>query len=236
MKQATEFQVKLEQPQAVDATTLRVWMPPAPRRAVGVLLAHAAGSALDERVLVTVAVGLAARGVPSGSFNFAYRQAGRRVPDRADRLVRAFGDVQDAFAARTAVGRTVLGGRSMGGRIATMLAAAGRADGALALAYPLCPGGRGAPDPRRTAHWPRITVPILFVHGDRDRLCPVDALDRARHEHLSNRAHSAHVVSGADHGFGLRSRDARSPAAVMADVVATIDSWLRSAVEEDRNG
>lgn len=235
MKQATDRQVKLVQPQAVRSTTLRVWQPNEPLRPMGLLLGHGAGSALDERVLVTVAGGLAARGVVSGTFNFAYRQAGRRAPDRAERLLRVYSDVFDAFAAQTAVPRVVVGGRSMGGRIATMLAADGRGDGVLALAYPLCPAGRRAPDARRTVHWAQITVPILFIHGDRDRLCPVDALDRARHEHLSDTAHSAHVVSGADHGFELRKRDGRSAAAVADEVVDTVDGWLR-AVEEGPDG
>ncbi len=236
MKQSTDRQVKLVQPQAVDSTTLRTWRPAASRRAVGMLLGHAAGSALNERLLVTVAGALAARGVASGTFNFAYRQAGRRVPDRADRLIRAFDDVLDAFEAQTEVPRTVVGGRSLGGRIATMLAAAGRGDGALALAYPLCPGGRRPPDPRRTAHWPRIAVPILFIHGDRDRWCPVDALDHARYQHLSDTAHSAHVVPGADHGLRVRARDARSAASVAAEIVDSIDGWLRATIEEGRDG
>lgn len=236
MKQGRDQQVKLRAPQAVDSTTLRVWRPPSSPRDVALLLAPGAGSALDERVLVAVAAGLADRGVNTATFNFAYREAGRRPPDRADRLVRTFVDVLDAFAVLTGECRTVVGGRSLGGRVATMLAAASHGAGAVALGYPLCPGGRPQPDPRRTAHWPRIAVPLLFVHGDRDRLCPVEALDRARHEHLRDTAHCAHVVSGADHGFGVRVRDDRSPADVEVELVETIDRWLRSTIEEDPDG
>lgn len=235
MKQAEHQQVKLRPPQAVDSTTLCVWRPHGTPRDVALLLAHGAGSALDERVLVAVAGGLADRGVTTATFNFAYREAGRRPPDRADRLQRAFVDVLGAFAATTGVSRTVVGGRSMGGRIATMLVAAAHGDGAVAMGYPLCPGGRTTPDPRRTAHWSRIAVPLLFMHGDRDRLCPVDALDRARHEHLRDTAHCAHVVSGGDHSFRLRVRDDRTQADVDAELIDTIDRWLLRAVEEDHD-
>lgn len=212
MKQASDRQVKLRAPQAVETTTLRTWRPAGTPRDLAVLLAHGAGSALDERVLVTVAGGL------------------------ADRLQRAFVDVLTALTAATGISRTVIGGRSMGGRIATMLLADGHGDGAVALGYPLCPGGRRPPDPRRTTHWPRITAPLLFVHGDRDRLCPVDALDEARHEHLRDTAHCAHVVAGADHGFAVRVRDDRSTAEVDAELLDTIDRWIRTAIEENRHG
>lgn len=74
------------------------------------------------------------------------------------------------------------------------------------------------------------------MHGDRDRLCPVDALDVARHEHLHDTAHCAHVVAGADHGFAVRVRDDRSSAEVDAELVDTIDRWLRTAIEENRHG
>lgn len=236
MNQPSDQPVKLRQPQAVDTTTMRVWPSRGPDRGVALLLGHGAGSALDERVLVTAADGLASRGIVVGTFNFAYRAAGRRPPDRADRLQRAFVDVLEAFAAVSRAPRTVIGGRSMGGRVATMLAADGHGEGAVALGYPLCPGGRPQPDTRRTAHWPRIAVPVLFIHGDRDRLCPVPALDAARREHLRDTAHCAHVVSGADHGFGVRARDDRTQTDVDAELVDVIDQWLRDAVEEDRRG
>jgi predicted alpha/beta-hydrolase family hydrolase len=176
MKQPIDDVVKLAPPQVVDATVVRTWTPGGPGRSTVVVLGHGAGSGFDERVIAALAGGLAERGVVSATFNFAYRQAGRRLPDRADRLQRAFADVAEAVGVRHNARRVVLGGRSMGGRIATMLAAAGHGDGVVALGYPLCPRG-GPPDPRRTTHWPAIVVPVLFVHGDRDRLCPVDALD-----------------------------------------------------------
>lgn len=235
MKQPTDRTVKLVRPQPVDTTTVRTWSPDGPGRDLVVVLGHGAGSALDEHVVATVAAGLAARGVTVATFNFAYREAGRRLPDRVDHLQRAFVDVAIAVAAQHGATRTVIGGRSMGGRIASLLAADGHGDGVIALGYPLCPRGDD-PDPRRTRHWPAIRVPVLFVHGDRDRLCPVAALDAARHEHLSDTAHSAHVVTGADHGFDVRVRDERTRADVDAEVVAVVDRWLHQQIEEERDG
>lgn len=235
MTQPIDRTVALAQPQAVDRTTVRTWIPPGHARDLVVVLGHGAGSALDERVVASVAAGLAAHGVTAATFNFAYREAGRRPPDRMDRLRRAFVDVADAVASWHGAARTVLGGRSMGGRVASLVAADGHGDGVVALGYPLCPRG-AEPDARRTAHWSRIGVPVLFVHGDRDRLCPVEALDAARREHLSDTAHSAHVVVGGDHSFDVRVRDERTCAEVHAEVVDVVDRWLRREIAEDPDG
>lgn len=234
MHRVTDHLVRLRPPQAVDDTTLRWWDALGSRRPVVVVLAHGAGSDLAEHTIATLAAGLAGRGVAAGTFNFAYRQAGRRPPDRADRLERAFVDVVAAVRARHEGAAVVVGGRSLGGRVATLSAAAGHGDGVVALGYPLCPRG-GAPDPRRTAHWPDLRVPVLFVHGDRDRLCPIAELDRARDERFGDAAQQAHVVRGADHGFDVRVRDARERADVDAEILEAVDRWLRDAIsgEED---
>lgn len=235
MDETIELRVELRQPQVTAETLLRVRRAAATARPVALLLAPAAGSALDEPALTTLARGLSARGVAVGTFNFAYRQAaGRRPPDRRDRLERAFEDVLAAFARVSGARHHVLGGRSMGGRIASLVAAGGTGDGVVALAYPLHPNGRE--DPRRTAHWPAIARPVLFVHGDRDRLCPVPALDAARAAHLTAAPHAAHVVVGADHGFRLRRDDPRSAGDVRAELVATVDGWLTATFEEDHHG
>ena len=231
MSDTIEQRVELRPPQVTPQTLLRVRPARGTVRPAALLLAPGAGSDLDEPVLAGLARGLSQRGVAVGTFNFAYRQAGRRPPDRRDRLERAFEDVLDAFAALTGARHHVLGGRSLGGRVASLLAAGGTGAGVVALAYPLHPGGRR--DPRRTEHWPQITAPVLFVHGDRDRMCPRGELDAARARHLCAAVHRAHVVAGADHGFTLRTRDPRTAADVEAELVDAVDAWLRETFEED---
>lgn len=234
MTDTIEQRVELRPPQVTSHTLLRVRPARGTPRATALLLAPAAGSNLDERVLSLLARGLSQRGVAVGTFDFAYRHAGRRPPDRRDRLERAFEDVLAAFSALTGARHRVLGGRSLGGRVASLVAAKDTGDGVLALAYPLHPAGRS--DPRRTEHWPMIRSPVLFVHGDRDHMCPVADLDVARATHLTNAAHSAHVVAGADHGFVVRKRDGRTAADVGAELVDTVDGWLARTFEEDHHG
>jgi predicted alpha/beta-hydrolase family hydrolase len=234
MTPISDHRVELRPPQVTAWTRLRIWSAPGPLRSTALLLAPGAGSDLNEPVLARLAGGLSARGVVVGAFDFAYRHARRRPPDRRDRLERAFSDALSTFAGLTGARCHVLGGRSLGGRVASHLAATGTGAGVLALAYPLHPGG--TPDARRTAHWPDITVPVLFVHGDRDPLCPVDALAAARATHLRNAATTVHVVAGADHGFALGARDPRTPADVTAELVDAVDGWLTRTFEEDRHG
>ena len=229
-----DHEVELRPPQVTTSTRLRVWPATGASRSTAVLLAPGARSNYDEPVLSKLARGLSARGVVVGTFDFAYRHAGRRLPDRRDRLERAFHDVLSAFRSVSGVRRHVLGGRSLGGRIASHLVAASTGDGVLALAYPLHPGGRS--DPRRTAHWPDITAPVLFVHGDRDPLCPVDALAAACAAHLRSAAGTVHVVAGADHGFALRARDPRTSADVERELVTCVEGWIAGTFEEDGHG
>jgi uncharacterized protein len=185
------------------------------------VLGPAAGTQVTHPPLARVAAGLAGRGYPVVGFNFAYAEAGRRLPDPPARLEAAFRDVV-AFARRRLDRRLVLGGRSMGGRIASRIAAAGEPCAGLALlGYPLHPAGR--PERLRTAHWPELAVPVLFVQGDRDALCDLDLLERERRARLGQVATRLHVLDGADHGFRVRGRDRGQ---VLDEVAGVVAGWL----------
>ncbi len=199
-----------------------------PRRGAdrAVLLAHGAGADRHAPALRAVADALEAAGIPSLRFDYPYRSAGRRVPDRPPVLAEATLEAAAALARRCGLPpeRIAVGGRSMGGRICSLLVAEGRlpALGLVLLGYPLHPGGR--PERLRTEHFGRIRVPCLFVSGTRDALADWQTLARAV------RTIPAPVrlarLEGADHGFRTRRRDGRDEAEVSAEVAATVTSWV----------
>lgn len=185
---------------------------------VGVLLATGAGTGQDHPGMEGLRTRLGAGGLTVMTFEYAYRAAGRPYPDRAPKLL----DVHRAAAAhlRRQVGdRLVLAGRSMGGRMATMLAAEGEPCAAIvAYGYPLHPAGR--PDRLRVEHLPAVSVPMLMISGTRDSLAQPDLVT----EHLVPlRTATLHLVDGADHSFRRRG----TPPEQMLDLLAgvTLD-WL----------
>ena len=133
--------------------------------------------------------------------------AGRRAPDRPPVLSKRCEDGAAALAARDKAGRrrSLLGGRSMGGRICSMAVADGLpAAGLVLISYPLHPPGK--PDQLRTEHFPSIDVPCLFVSGTRDAFGTPDELTEAT---KAIKGAVTHVwVEGGDHG--LRRKDNRS--------------------------
>jgi len=194
-----------------------------------VLLAHGAGSDRNAVPLVETSRALAAAGVPSLRFDFPYRAAGRRTPDRPPVLLAAVREAAADLAVRTALPphRLVLGGRSMGGRYCSL--AAGDPDdplpalGLLLLGYPLHPAGK--PENLRVEHFPRLRLPVLFVSGDRDALA-----GKADLEHWAGTIPGPvafHWLAGGDHGFRVPKRFAGGgPAAVMADVAEASAAWV----------
>lgn len=215
-------------PQAVTHTSAVLWQPEEDRGGLAFVLAHGAGTDLTNPLLRGMARGLAERGFPVVVFNFPYAEAGRKRPDPAPRLEAAYRDaVAETHRSLGADRPVILGGRSMGGRIASRLAAAGeRCAGLVFLAYPLHPAGR--PEQLRTAHWVRLGVPLLFVSGDRDRLCDLGLLDRERVAHLRGVAHRLHVLTGADHAFAVRKSDGRSDGDVLTETIEVLSEWAQA--------
>jgi len=141
----------------------------------GLVLTPGAGSGRDHHTLVALETALAP--LPVARVDFPYRRAGRRAPDRQPVLLQCVRDEAAALAdERQLKPRTIaLGGRSMGGRMCSIAVAEGTpAAGLILISYPLHPPGK--PDKLRTEHFPAITVPCLFVSGDRDAFGTPDEL------------------------------------------------------------
>jgi predicted alpha/beta-hydrolase family hydrolase len=170
------------------------------------VLAHGAGAGQQHPFMVVFARGLAAEGIDVVTFNFLYRERQRRAPDKAPLLERCFRRVIEAVRERGELGSRALfiGGKSMGGRMATHLAAERYRDlkGVVVLGYPLHPPGK--PEQRRTAHLPTIAVPVLIVQGERDAFGTPAEL-RPVTETMPARV-TLHVVAGGDHSLSVRGR------------------------------
>ena len=140
------------------------------RNRVSLILGHGAGANQLTGFMRLFAAGLAERGLDVVTFNFLYTEQGRKIPDPAPRLESCYRAVIDAVVKHKKLkgNRLVIGGKSMGGRIASQVAASQPADidGLVFLGYPLHPPGR--PDKLRSEHLPKIKAPMLFVQGSRD--------------------------------------------------------------------
>jgi hypothetical protein len=192
-----------------------------------VALGHGAGGTRRQPALVFLAEALASSGRCALLFNFPYSEAGRGRPDAPAVLESVVEAVADHARRGLGAQRLVLGGRSMGGRIASQAVAKGLlADGLVFLAYPLHPPGK--PGQLRDAHLPAIAAPMLFVQGTRDDFARPDLLEGVLRR-LGERA-TLHRVEDGDHSFKVRKSAGRSAEEVTLEVHRTVLFWL------DRHG
>jgi len=162
------------------------------------ICAHGAGSDMNHRSMLQLSQVLRARGVDVVRFNFLYREKGSRRPDPMPLLKACFAAVVTRTRQEVDVKRLIIGGRSMGGRVASMLAAEDfECDGLLLLAYPLHPAGK--PEKLRDAHLPQIRVPALCINGTRDALCRRELMERALGAVKTR--WEMHWLEGKDHSF-----------------------------------
>jgi hypothetical protein len=200
------------------------------RAGVRLILGHGAGADQTSGFMVAFATALAERGIDVVTFNFLYSELRRRIPDPNARLESCWRAVIETVRSRITSNavRLAIGGKSMGGRIASQVAA-GEAQGLAGLVflgYPLHPPGR--PDRLRAAHLGDVKAPMLFVQGTRDpfgtpaELQPIiSQLDPAA---------ELFVVEGGDHSFkvpksaGVRQQD------VHRAIQDRIETWLRMTV------
>jgi uncharacterized protein len=230
MASPTDLRIHLD---SGGVTTAVIYPSAVAPAAATLILGHGAGAGQRSAFMVDFSRALSELGLDLVTFNFLYSEQGRKIPDRAPVLEACYLGVIDGVrhALESARRALFIGGKSMGGRIATHVAAADAAlpvAGLVLLGYPLHPPGK--PTERRDRHLPAIGRPMLFVQGDRDafgtpaELAPVlSALDPPA---------ALHIVERGDHSFKLSRKDPAAQAAVYSDVQQTIANWIRDCVSE----
>jgi len=221
---------RIEITPADHVTALVYAAPPRARAGIGLLLAHGAGGNQMSPFMVEFATGLAHRGIDAVTFNFVYSERKRRLPDRNEKLEACWRAViaaarSAALGPEIARGALAIGGKSMGGRIASQVAAADAEGiaGLVLLGYPLHPPGR--PDRLRVQHLPAISVPMLIVQGEKDAFGTPDEL-RPVLRTLKAPA-QLYVVDSGDHSFKVPKTAGTPQAQVRARVLDEIERWLR---------
>ena len=193
------------------------------------ILAHGAGAGQASAFMIRFATGLAAREIDAITFNFAYTENGKRPPDRTDKLEACYRAIIGAaqagiFYPDPARRKLAIGGKSMGGRIASQVAAVSPDGiaGLVLLGYPLHPPGR--PEQLRSRHLATIAAPMLFVQGSRDTFGTPEELQPIL-SGLRSRA-DLHVVAGGDHSFKMAKRGPVSQDQVYDGVLDHMAAWL----------
>ena len=169
----------------------------------------------------------AERSIATVLFNFPYKERGGRAPDRPVVLEGCYRAVVEQIRADRHLlpSHLFIGGKSMGGRIATHIAASDCAvDGILLLGYPLHPPGKT--DRLRKAHLPDIGAPLLFFQGTRDSLCNLGDLRDAIGEMQA--PVELHVIDGGDHSFKVLKSLGRTDDEVLDEIADRGRDWIKS--------
>ena len=210
-------------------TALLYAAPKKERVGVTVILGHGAGASQLHPFMRLFASGLAARGLDAMTFNFAYMEQGRGVPDPKAKLEACYLAVIEAAQdhKKWKSNRLVIGGKSMGGRIASQVAAtpetAEHITALVFLGYPLHPPGR--PDKLRDAHLPQITAPMLFIQGSRDAFGSTDEIrDVIKRLHLPA---TLYPIEGGDHSLKVPKKGNPPQEQVYETTMDEIARWLR---------
>jgi predicted alpha/beta-hydrolase family hydrolase len=196
------------------------------RASVTVLLGHGAGANQLSGFMVMIAKGLAARGFDVMTFNFVYKERGRSMPDPKARLESCYQAVIKTAQTNRKLkqNRLIIGGKSMGGRIASQVAAVAPDGiaGLVFLGYPMHPPGR--PEKMRDAHLKDIQAPMLFVQGARDAFGTAEEI-RAVIKRLRLAA-KVYVIEGGDHSFKVPKSLGVLQQDIYEAVMDEVDKWL----------
>ena len=213
--------------------TARVYEAAEPRMDATLILAHGAGAGQDSAFMTSFATALAELGVDAVTFNFLYTEQRRRIPDRRPALEACYSAVIQALRAERG-GALFIGGKSMGGRIATHLGASldrwpqvPRPNGVIAFGYPLAPP-RSKRTGDRVTHLKQLHVPTLIVQGTRDPFGGPDEVREAVYEGDARPPIDVVPVEGGDHSFAVLKSSGRDQNAVHTEILDTVAEWIGS--------
>lgn len=220
-----EFRVDINESQSVTATLY-----PAnarDRAKITLILGHGAGANQSSAFMVNFATELASRGLDVITFNFFYSEHRRGGPDPNDKLETCYRAVIETVRKhkKLARNRLAIGGKSMGGRIASQVAAAGVGDlvGLVFLGYPLHPPGN--PEKLRSKHLPLIKSPMLFIQGSRDTFGNAAELGPIVKKLTGG---TLHLIEGGDHSLKVPKKMGMTQEELYASVQDEIVRWLKS--------
>ena len=188
------------------------------------VFAHGAGAGMRHAFMEDLSERLAAQRVASFRFQFPYMERGQRRPDRRPALLASLRAAIAAAGEEAGDLPLLAGGKSMGGRMASLAAAEAELPGVRGLVFfgfPLHAAGRPSSD--RGEHLARVKLPMLFLQGTRDRLADLSLLGPVC-QGLGHRA-TLHLVEGGDHSFQVLKRSERSDAEVRAELAVTVARW-----------
>jgi predicted alpha/beta-hydrolase family hydrolase len=186
---------------------------------------HGAGGSMSDRAMVAAANALRARGFGVVRFNFLYKERGSSRTDPMPKCMSVFEAVVARARAEVSPRRVIIGGRSFGGRAASMLAAEGYdANGLLLLAYPLHPPGQ--PTKLRDEHLLKIRMPVICFNGTRDAFCTPEIMKRVLTKVTA--PWEMHWLEGADHSFHVLKSSGRTDADVVNEMAEASARWNRS--------
>ncbi len=224
MAEAGKLTVKIND---TDSVTALLYSSAKKNRAgVTIILGHGAGADQLSGFMRMAAAGLAARGLDAMTFNFLYKEQKRGVPDPKARLEACYRAVIEAARKQKKLkdNRLVIGGKSMGGRIASQVAAADSNGiaGLVYLGYPLHPPGRL--DKMRDEHLPQIKAPMLFVQGSRDAFGNQDEIKSIVEKHRLQA--ELYFVEAGDHSFKV-PKSVKPQQQVYEEVMDEVARWCR---------
>ena len=195
------------------------------------ICAHGAGGNMKDAATAATAKAMREIGLGVVRFNFLYKEKGRGGPDPMPKLMACYTAVADTARRELRPTRLFIGGRSMGGRTASMLAADGfDADGLLLLAYPLHPPGQH--DKLRVDHLPAITLPVLCFNGTRDTFCDPALMKAALKKVKTD--WTMHWIQDADHGFHVPRKSGRTDADVLTEIRDVTAEWVDALTPRKR--